>query len=173
MDSTMKKEETTIATLIHLSVFTMFIIPMGNFIFPLILWLTRKEDQFVDYHGRQALNFQISLFLYFILLTALGISGIIFLGFSMGSGEFLNFNHHFPFDEISHSLPIILLIGAFCLLGLGLFVLSIFAIISASLNASEGKYYKYPLSINFLGATKNNHSSTHQSKNEQFNNPQN
>lgn len=174
MDLTIKKEETTIATLIHLSVFSMFLVPLGNFIFPLILWLTKKESEFIDHHGRQALNFQISMFLYFILLSGLGVAGIIFIGLSLGLQDPVIFHYgNFPFDEFSRAVPFILLIGSFAILSLGLFILLIFAVISASLKASEGKLYNYPLSINFLGANNNHHSSNHQSKNEQFNNPQN
>ncbi len=175
MNSSIKKEERTVATLIHLSVFSMFLVPLGNFIFPLILWLTKKESEFVDHHGRQALNFQISLFLYSVLLVGIALAIIIFTGFSLSGDElFFITPEHFPFREFSQALPFILIIGSFVLLSLGLFILSIFAVISASLNASEEKFYNYPLSINFLGASKNNYSSNHhQSKNEQFNNPQN
>lgn len=174
MNSTIKKEETTMATLIHLSVFTMFLVPLGNFIFPLILWLTRKESEFVDHHGRQALNFQISMFLYFILLFGIGLAGILFMAFSLGIQDQLYYhNTDFPFEEISRAIPFFLIIGSFAILSLGLFILLIFTVISASLKASEGQFYNYPLSINFLGAKNNHHSSNQQSKNEQFNNPQN
>ncbi len=174
MNSSIKKEDQTIATLIHLSVFSMFLVPLGNFIFPLILWLTKKESEFVDHHGKQALNFQISLFLYTIFLAGIALAAIVFTGFSISGDEFFFIDHeHLPFEEFSKAFPFILIVGSFIMLSSGLFILSIFAVISASLNASEGKYYNYPLSINFLGATKNHSSNHHQSKNEQFNNTQN
>ncbi len=51
--------EKSTGALIHLSVFTQYFIPLGNFIFPTIIWGARKKDSdFVDHHGRQALNFQ-------------------------------------------------------------------------------------------------------------------
>lgn len=39
-----------------------------SFLGPLILWLVKKdEDDYVDYHGREALNFQITLLIaYFV-----------------------------------------------------------------------------------------------------------
>lgn len=58
---------------------------------PLVLWLVKKdESDYVDYHGREALNFQISLLVYgvvcaalclvligFLLLPALGIAALV------------------------------------------------------------------------------------------------
>ncbi|HEY3486527.1 MAG TPA: DUF4870 domain-containing protein [Gammaproteobacteria bacterium] len=58
----------------HLAVFGGFLIPFGNLIGPLVIWLLRKERYaFVDYHGKEVLNFQITL------LIALIISGILTL----------------------------------------------------------------------------------------------
>ena len=49
-----------LATFIHLSTFSRFVIPFGNFIGPIILWAANKEkSHFVDQHGKQAINFQI------------------------------------------------------------------------------------------------------------------
>lgn len=173
MNYTVKNEETTIATLIHLSVFSMFLVPLGNFIFPLILWLIRKDSPFVDHHGRQALNFQISMFLYMILLSGLALSAMVYMGMNLGmEGMDIFHQHPFPIKELSRALPFFLILVCIAMLGLGLFILLIFAVISASLKASEGEPYHYPLSLNFLGAKKFS-SSNDQSKNEQFNNPQN
>ena len=39
-----------------------------SFIAPLIIWLIKRdEDAFAEYHAREALNFQISLIIYFIV----------------------------------------------------------------------------------------------------------
>lgn len=36
--------------------------PFGNLIAPLVLWLTQREtSQFIDAHGKEVLNFQISI----------------------------------------------------------------------------------------------------------------
>jgi len=60
-----------IATFIHLSTFSRFIFPLGNIIAPIILWFINKDkSQFIDTHGKQAINFQISIFLYSIFLMA-------------------------------------------------------------------------------------------------------
>ena len=71
------KPDRTVASLIHISTFSKYLLPFGNFILPLILWSAKKNDPFVNEHGKQALNFQISIFLYFVLLVCTGISGVI------------------------------------------------------------------------------------------------
>ena len=164
----------TLATLIHLSVFSEFFFPMGNFIFPLILWLVKREDPFVDAHGRNALNFQISLFLYMILLICLGIAGVIFMGAHLGMEEpFIFSSNHIHSSDFPQALPFFVLIGSFGVLCLGLCILQIFGVISASLKASEGKLYKYPLTINFISPANPEIHQSNQSENEQFNNTQN
>jgi uncharacterized Tic20 family protein len=46
----------------HLSaILTMYLLAMG-FLGPLIIWLIKKDrSKFVDYHGKEALNFQITV----------------------------------------------------------------------------------------------------------------
>ena len=58
-----------LATFIHLSTFSRFIIPFGNFIGPIVLWAANKEkSDFIDQHGKQAINFQISILLYALII---------------------------------------------------------------------------------------------------------
>ena len=46
----------------HLSALIGFILPFGNLIGPLIIWLMKKETMpFVDQQGKEALNFQITV----------------------------------------------------------------------------------------------------------------
>ena len=46
----------------HLSALVGFIIPFGNLLGPLIIWLMKKETMpFVDQQGKEALNFQITV----------------------------------------------------------------------------------------------------------------
>ena len=80
----------TIATWIHLSTFSRFIIPFGNFIGPLLLWVTNKEkSEFIDAHGKQAINFQISLLLYTMII---GLVSIPLLAFGILQGiDFFDF----------------------------------------------------------------------------------
>ena len=77
--------------LCHLLALAGYIIPFGHIIGPLIIWQMKKnESDYVDYHGRESLNFQISLTIYamvsavlillvvgIFLLMAVGIGGLI------------------------------------------------------------------------------------------------
>ena len=63
----------------HLLALTGFLVPFGNVLGPLAVWLwKRKESEFIDYHGRVALNFQITLIVF--LIGALVVA--IFTGFT-------------------------------------------------------------------------------------------
>lgn len=73
-----KKEERTMAMLCHLLAFAGFIVPLGNIIGPLVVWLIKKEESgFIDFHGKESLNFQISMTIYFIVSAILI---LIFIG---------------------------------------------------------------------------------------------
>lgn len=139
-----------IATFIHLSTFSRFIIPFGNFIGPIILWITNKEkSEFVDAHGKQAINFQISILLYAVILGALTIPFFVFN--LLGHIDFFDFN---GFDNIHINIgkpsPLLYITGAFGVLAIIGFILELVFIVVASLKARDGELYKYPLTINFL-----------------------
>jgi uncharacterized Tic20 family protein len=54
-------------------------IPFGNIIGPLVVWLIKKDESaFVDKCGKDSLNFQISLMIYFLVC---GILTFILIGF--------------------------------------------------------------------------------------------
>ncbi|MHB9094187.1 MAG: DUF4870 domain-containing protein [Eubacteriales bacterium] len=62
------REERTWGMLCHLSIFAGHFIPFGNIIAPLVIWQVKKEESaFVAHHGKESLNFQISLMIYFIV----------------------------------------------------------------------------------------------------------
>jgi uncharacterized Tic20 family protein len=77
--------------LCHLSALAGLVIPFGNVLGPLVVWLTKKNEfSFVDDQGKESLNFQISLSIYMAvaavlsllligipLLIALGIGGLV------------------------------------------------------------------------------------------------
>ena len=53
----------------HLSALSAFFIPMGSVLGPLVVWLIKKEEYcFVDEQGKEALNFQLSIFIYSLVL---------------------------------------------------------------------------------------------------------
>ena len=71
----------------HLSQLITLVIGFGSLLLPLVLWLTQKEKVYqMDAHGKNIVNFQLSLIVYFIvcipliLLFGLGLLGFIVLG---------------------------------------------------------------------------------------------
>jgi len=79
------------AMLCHLSAFLGFVFPFGSVVGPLILWQMKKEvDPFIDDQGKEALNFQITVAIAwlvcivlafavigFFLMTALAIATVV------------------------------------------------------------------------------------------------
>jgi len=56
----------------HLSTFSSVIIPFGGIIGPLICWSSKRhESSFVDFNGKEALNFQLSMLLYLLVCIPL------------------------------------------------------------------------------------------------------
>ncbi len=61
-----KSDERTLAMWAHIGGL------LSGPLIPLVIWLTNKDrSRFVDEHGKEALNFQISILIYFILLCPL------------------------------------------------------------------------------------------------------
>lgn len=60
------REERMWAAFCHLSAFLTILLPsFGQIIGPLVVWLLKREDSaFIDAHGKEALNFNISYFIY-------------------------------------------------------------------------------------------------------------
>jgi uncharacterized Tic20 family protein len=88
---------------------------LGHIGGPLIVWLIKRGDSpEIDAHGKESLNFQISMLIYdaiaFILV-------IVFIG-----------------------IPILI----------GLWILNTVLVIIASVRASEGKFYRYPITIRLI-----------------------
>lgn len=70
--TSVNRDENMWAMLCHFSVFTVFFIPFGNIISPLIIWLIKKDElPFVDDQGKEVVNFQITLTIYLIASTIL------------------------------------------------------------------------------------------------------
>ena len=79
-------QERTWGMFCHLAALSMFVIPLGNIIGPLIVWLIKKdESSFVDEQGKESLNFQISVTIYcfvaaILVLFVIGIFLLIGIG---------------------------------------------------------------------------------------------
>nr|WP_029529634.1 DUF4870 domain-containing protein [Pseudomonas sp. S9] len=56
----------------HFAAFLGFIFPFGNLVGPLVVWQIKKDlDPFVDEQGKEALNFQISITIAFMISVLL------------------------------------------------------------------------------------------------------
>jgi uncharacterized Tic20 family protein len=56
------------AMIIQLSAFSGYLIPLGSLIVPLILWqIWRKKDNYIDEMGKEAINFEISMLIYYFI----------------------------------------------------------------------------------------------------------
>jgi uncharacterized protein len=113
---TLTREERNWAMLSHLlALVGYFVIPFGNVIAPLIIYLMKKDESpFVADQSRESLNFQISLSIYALIS---GVLIVILIGF--------------------------LLLGVIWVAGVALTVI-------ASVKASNGEAYRYPLTLRLI-----------------------
>src|SRR5206468_5860510 len=88
---------------------------LGHLLGPLIVWLVKRGDSpEIDAHGKESLNFQISMLIY---------------------------------DAIAAILCLVL-IGIPILIAL--WIMNTIFVIIASIRASEGKFYRYPITIRLI-----------------------
>ncbi|MEO8252813.1 MAG: DUF4870 domain-containing protein [Flavobacterium sp.] len=147
------KNEKTTAAITHLSTFSQYFIPFGNFIFPIIIWSSKKDkSEFIDYHGKQIINFQFSLMLYCIICLLVAIPTLMTAFFTDQNWNELVYNRDTFWESINfvnnRELFIIGIISLLMILVLK--IIEFFLIIIAAVNASNGEKYKYPLTINFI-----------------------
>ena len=87
----------------------------GHVLGPLIVWLAKRDDSpELDAHGKESLNFQLSMLLYTVIS---GVFCLVLIGF--------------VFIAI-------------------LWVVNAVFVIIASIQASDGKFYRYPMTIRFI-----------------------
>ena len=144
-----------VATFIHLSTFSKYFIPFGNYIFPLLLWVSqRKKSVFIDDHGRKAINFQMSMLIYNLTVIFITIPLILWQSFEIADlnreifyiGEQLE-----HFNGLSEVTALVIICITAALLLFALFIFQLFAVISAAVSASRGAPCHYPLCIPFIG----------------------
>ena len=72
MSEVPNKDERTWGMLCHLAAFSGFIIPFGNIIGPLIIWMIKKDEMpFVNDQGKESLNFQITMLIAYLISAIL------------------------------------------------------------------------------------------------------
>lgn len=106
----------------HLSALAGLIIPFGNIIGPLVIWLVKKDEMpIVNEYGKESLNFQISMTIYMIAAGILaGILSFIVIGVFL--------------------FPLIAIIG----------LVDLVLVILASVQANKGLAYHYPFTLRLI-----------------------
>jgi uncharacterized Tic20 family protein len=121
------------AVLVHLASFGSLILPFGNILGPLIFWLIKKDQStFVDFHGKESLNFQITYTIFQLVLIGLGVGSALTFGFQDNEGGIA-----------------ISVIGFIVLMAI-YWTLALVFVIVAAVKANQKEYYRYPLSIRFI-----------------------
>ncbi|AVI49684.1 DUF4870 domain-containing protein [Pukyongia salina] len=166
MEPNPSENQKQLGALIHLSTFSKFFFPFGNFFVPLILWSFNKDKAFVDEHGRQAINFQLSILVYSLIIGLICIP--FFLLFVTDFISLVDAIEHtvdrVSFHDMTNLSGFVILFSIVALLLFGLFIFELYAVISATAKASRGELYNYPLSIPFLKTNLENQS-THEHSN--------
>ena len=141
VSQTPRPEETSHAAIIHLSALSSLIgVPFGTILGPLITWLIwRDQSRFDDENGKEALNFNISMVIYKIIVIIIGL--ILFL-----SPLFSLVNEDDP-------TAVLLTVPGLWIMILGLsfiFLLQVILIVVAAIKAGNGETFGYPLTIRFI-----------------------
>jgi uncharacterized Tic20 family protein len=110
--------------LAHASAFIQ-VVGVPSVVGPLVVWLIRRDDPAVEPHARAALNFQLTLLIYFVAGIVIGfLAAITIVG-----------------------LVLTVVIVVFLLL---LVVLELVFALMASIAASRGELYRYPMSLDLI-----------------------
>lgn len=81
----MLRQDNQLIVIAHLSQLVTLVLGFGSLIVPLILWVTQKEKVYqMDAHGKNIINFQLSLIVYCLICFPLMIVFCLgFLGFAI------------------------------------------------------------------------------------------
>ncbi|ALF52136.1 hypothetical protein ACX27_03575 [Nostoc piscinale CENA21] len=154
MRKQVQKQMRTWAMLCHLSALAAWLLLFGlvflgiplylplNILLPFVIWRLKKAKYpWIDFQGRESLNFQISLTFYtlvviiFSLLLVLGSCGI-----AITTNGAVN--------EVKSVLDGLLLVWTFLIIAL--FLLQSFLVTFAGIKAYHGEHYRYPLTMRIL-----------------------
>lgn len=123
-------------------------IPFVNVIAPAVVWYLKKEEsELIDAHGKESVNFQISMTIYGlaagIILSILIIAGVVLM-ILLGIGGSNN-----PFAAL---VAIVTGIGFFIFLALivAIAIFQIAVVILAATKVQEGQMYRYPFNLRLL-----------------------
>ena len=143
----------TTAALINLSSLSQYFIPLGNFIFPIIIWSTKKDSsEYINQQGKETINFQLSLFLYTLLLALIAVPIFLVTLFKTFNFEMVMQNEDLFLENLNfEDISGLIIIGIIAIVILSFMkVAEFFLIIYASVQTSKGVNFKYPLTIPFI-----------------------
>lgn len=138
-------DDRSFGMLAHLSALLGFFIPFGSIIGPLIAWSAKKHtSDFVDENGRNAINFHIT---WTIVVAILWIFWMIQF---FGTFPLMMIIEDHP--DLDENFPLRLILGSFIyFIPIGIIYLARFVLILVgSINASNGKVYRYPGTYRFI-----------------------
>ena len=131
----------------HLSSLAWIVLPIPyiKLLAPILIWLAQRDRHpFIDSHGKESVNFQISMAIYWTAAALVG--GVWFFLTTAGavSGVIPN-----P-DEVFVLVWFFQLMVTFFLLPLLITLLESVLAIFAAIKASDGQFYRYPFTIRFV-----------------------
>jgi uncharacterized Tic20 family protein len=74
-------DDRSYSMLMHFAQFCSFIVPLLGWVVPLVMWLTRRDNDYIDQHGKVVANWIISAFIYSLICFVLMFVLIGFLFF--------------------------------------------------------------------------------------------
>lgn len=124
-------------------------IPFASIVLPLVVWAARRrESDFIDHHGRESLNFQLSMLLYGFVLLLIGVVFVFIIAVFFGLE---GFNSSDPSTFVGALIGgAVAYVGFLVLWG----VLQTVLVAIAGVQAVQGKKSRYPLTIRFIPAGK-------------------
>lgn len=146
----MKSSDRTWVLMCHLSALAMFLFPFGHVVGPLLIWLSKRDsDPEINEHGRASLNFQLSVTLYGMVLTAALVFAVLGFGAAAIGGAAVGSPAGAASAFGSAVIGVILVVCLASMIGfLGLANLVLIAV--NSIRSYDGKPPFYPLAIRFL-----------------------
>jgi uncharacterized Tic20 family protein len=143
----------TTATLLHLSALSQYCFPFGNFLIPIMIWSsTREKSEYLDAQGKHVINFQLSMFLYSLILCLIAIPILLITILKNIKIHEMSNHHNFILENLnfenSGGAVVIALLSI--VLFAALKVIEFVQIILAAIKISNGENHNYPFTIKFL-----------------------
>ena len=138
-----EREARNWAMLCHITALSLFIcVPFGNVFGPLIVWMIKgKQSPLVDDQGKEAVNFGITMTIFYAVLT---VGVFLWIGLPV---LLMVLNQMI----VNQSIAGLFAVGASTLIAFLIFpVLHFFLIVVGAIRAANGEYHRYPFTIRFL-----------------------